>query len=280
MTTKWVPDGTRVTPLWGPEWSIIVLTFENFKFFESDEFKVSNLKQCLYKGIEKADLNMEKVVADVFDTNLGSIDVVDSGKHIFKVNDWNGKDINVLIYSKEDLELIKSNLVDCLYDELTSKKVLLGGLIDVSLVDFVSQDGFTTMMNDQLSGDGLNDIITVNAAPTTIINFFVYLQTKNGDFVIDNNTFVYNNNNTQKNNDTNDQLFYFDYNKDGLKDIGYVDGNNGAEYGPWNPTTKRGNHMYLKTVFIRTGNQFIEKSLYDYDPYAKSLLPILNSRFK
>mgnify|MGYP000497149064 CR=1 FL=1 len=137
-----------------------VLTFENFKFFESDEFKVSNLKQCLYKGIEKADLNMEKVVADVFDTNLGSIDVVDSGKHIFKVNDWNGKDINVLIYSKEDLELIKSNLVDCLYDELTSKKVLLGGLIDVSLVDFVSQDGFTTMMNDQLSGDGLNDIIS------------------------------------------------------------------------------------------------------------------------
>ena len=51
-----------------------------------------------YKGIEKADLNMEKVLADVFDTNLGSIDIVDSGKHIFKVNDWKGKDINVIIY--------------------------------------------------------------------------------------------------------------------------------------------------------------------------------------
>ena len=137
-----------------------VLTFENFKVFESDEFKVSNLRQCLYKGIEKADLNMEKVLADVFDTNLSSIVVINSYKHLFKINDWNGKDINVIIYSKEDLELIKSNLVDCLYDELTSKKVLLGGLIDVSLVDFVSQDGFTTMMNDQLSGDGLNDIIS------------------------------------------------------------------------------------------------------------------------
>ena len=133
---------------------------------------------------------------------------------------------------------------------------------------------------DDINGDGLNDIITLNAAPTTIINFFVYLQTKSGGFIIDKNTFVYNNNNTQKNNDTNDQLLYFDYNKDGLKDIGYVDGNNGAEYGPWDPITKRGNHMHIKTVFIRTGNQFIEKSLYDYDPYAKSLLPILNSRFK
>ena len=132
---------------------------------------------------------------------------------------------------------------------------------------------------DDVNGDGLNDIIALSAAPTILINFFVYLQTKNG-FVIDNNTIIYGNNNTQKNNDTDDQLFYYDYNKDGLKDIGYVDGNNGAEYGPWDPTTKKGNHMFLKTVFIRTGNQFIEKSLYDYDPYAKSLLPILNARFK
>ena len=103
---------------------------------------------------------MEKVLADVFDTNLGSIDVVDSSKHIFKVNDWNGEDINVLIYSKEDLELIKGNVIDCLYNEVISKKVLLGGLIDVSLGDFVSQDGFTTMMSDRLEGDGLNDIIS------------------------------------------------------------------------------------------------------------------------
>lgn len=119
-----------------------VLSFENFKFFESDEFKISNLKVCLYKGIEKVDLNMEKVLADVFDTNLGSIDVIDSSKHIFKINDWNGENINILIYSKDDLELIKSNLVDCLYDELTSKKVLLGGLIEISLKDITSDVGY------------------------------------------------------------------------------------------------------------------------------------------
>ena len=119
-----------------------VLTFENFKFFESDEFKISNLKVCLYKGIEKADLNMEKVLADVFDTNLGSIDVIDSSKHIFKINDWNGEDMNVLIYSKEDLEIIKNNMIDCLFDELKSKKVLLGGLIEISLKDITSDVGY------------------------------------------------------------------------------------------------------------------------------------------
>jgi len=135
-----------------------VLTFENFKFFESDEFKVSNLKQCLYKGIEKADLNMEKVVADVFDTNLGSIDVVDSGKHIFKVNDWNGKDINVLIYSKEDLELIKNNIIDSLYEELKSKKVLLGGLIELPLSSITGDVGYIRLsIGNELK---LNEVIS------------------------------------------------------------------------------------------------------------------------
>ena len=115
-----------------------VLTFENFKFFESDEFKISNLKVCLYKGIEKVDLNMEKVLADVFDTNLSAIDVVDSDKHIFKVND----DVDVVVYSKEDLEIIKNNMIDCLYEELKSKKVLLGGLIEISLKDITSDVGY------------------------------------------------------------------------------------------------------------------------------------------
>jgi hypothetical protein len=135
-----------------------VLTFESFKIFESDEFKTFSLKQALYKGIEKADLNMEKVLADVFDTNLGSIDVVDSDKHFFKVNDWNGKDINVLIYSKEDLELIKNNIIDSLYEELKSKKVLLGGLIELPLSSITGDVGYIRLsIGNELK---LNEVIS------------------------------------------------------------------------------------------------------------------------
>lgn len=114
-----------------------VLTFESFKLFESNEFKVSNLKQCLYKGIEKADLNMEKVLADVFDTNLGSIDIVDSDKHIFNVDN-----LNVIVYSKEDLEIIKNSIIDYLYEELKSKKVLLGGLVELPLSSITGDVGY------------------------------------------------------------------------------------------------------------------------------------------
>lgn len=114
-----------------------VLTFENFKFFESDEFKLSNLKQCLYKGIEKVDINMEKVLADVFDTNLGSIDVIDSDKHVFKIDG-----VDIVIYSKEDLEIIKNNMIDYLFEELKSKKVLLGGLVELSLSNITGDIGY------------------------------------------------------------------------------------------------------------------------------------------
>ena len=47
-----------------------ILTFESYKLFESDNFEIKSLEECLYKGVEKADLKMEKVLADYFDTNL------------------------------------------------------------------------------------------------------------------------------------------------------------------------------------------------------------------
>jgi hypothetical protein len=124
-----------------------VLTFESFKYFESNEFKTSSLKECLYKGIEKADINLEKTLADVFDTNLGSIDVIDSDKHIFKINDWNNKDVNVLIYSKEDLDIIKNNMIDFMFEELKTKKILLGGIpseigVKLSLSSITSDIGY------------------------------------------------------------------------------------------------------------------------------------------
>jgi hypothetical protein len=63
-----------------------VITFESFKMFESDEFKIQSLKQCLYKGIEKADIKMEKELADYFDVNLGDIDIEIDSLHLLEVS--------------------------------------------------------------------------------------------------------------------------------------------------------------------------------------------------
>lgn len=118
-----------------------VITFESFKLFESEEFKISSLRQCLYKGIEKASNSHEKVLADHFDTSLGHIDIVDPDKHIFKVDVW-GKSGEVVIYSKEELDLITENMIEYLFSEIKTKKIELSGNISVSLGNLITEETF------------------------------------------------------------------------------------------------------------------------------------------
>ncbi len=118
-----------------------IITFESFKLFESEEFKLNSLKQCLYKGVEKSSTNHEKALADYFDTSLGHIDIIDSYKHIFKVNTWN-RDLEVIIYNKEEIDLITENMLDYLYNEMKSKKVELSGGLKVDLGNLISEESF------------------------------------------------------------------------------------------------------------------------------------------
>ena len=154
-----------------------VITFESFKYFESDQFKFDSMKECLYKGIEKGDIKIEKIIADYFDTNLGSIDVIDSDKHLFKLEDWEGDDWKVIVYSKEDLELIKNNMVDFLYSETIKKKIKLTDKIEIDISDFVNSDGFSTMMSDKLDKEFLIENIT------DLLGDFKFKDEKSGYFI-------------------------------------------------------------------------------------------------
>jgi hypothetical protein len=137
-----------------------VITFESFKMFESEEFKIHSLKQCLYKGIEKATQKMEKVLADHFDTNLGEIDIVDADKHIFKINDWNNQEIDVVIYSKEEMNIILTNVVEHLYGELSKKKIELSKHISIELSDLIKEDVFTNKIENILNEDMAKNLIS------------------------------------------------------------------------------------------------------------------------
>jgi hypothetical protein len=137
-----------------------VITFESFKMFESEEFKIHSLKQCLYKGIEKATQKMEKVLADHFDTNLGDIDIVDADKHIFKINDWNSYDAQVVIYSKDEMDVILTNVIEHLYGELSKKKIELSKHISIELSDLIKEDAFTNKIENILTEDMAKKLIT------------------------------------------------------------------------------------------------------------------------
>ena len=137
-----------------------VITFESFSLFESNEYKISDLKQCLYKGIEKSDINVEKTLADYFDVNLGSIDVLDSDKHKFKIEDWKNDDWVCVIYSEEDCEIIKNNLLDYFYEELTKKEIELVEGIKVDLSDLVKKEIFEEKIRKSLTDEKLKILIS------------------------------------------------------------------------------------------------------------------------
>ena len=147
-----------------------ILKFENFKFFESDEFKISSLEQCLYKGIEKADRNMEKALANVFRMDLGSIENtdiepylssvknIDTYKHLFKIDDW-GKNIEAVIYTKEELDVIYLNVIEYLYEEIKKKEIELVPAIGVfagikvSLGNMIKEEDFNISMSLYFNND-------------------------------------------------------------------------------------------------------------------------------
>jgi hypothetical protein len=137
-----------------------VITFESFNLLESQEYKISTLKQCLYKGIEKADLNMEKVLADYFDVNLGSIDVVDSDKHKFKIEDWKNDDWLVVIYSKEEIDTIKENLFDHFYEIISEKKIEIIEGLDINLTELINRELFENKITEIITDNKLKEIIT------------------------------------------------------------------------------------------------------------------------
>lgn len=137
-----------------------IITFESFKLFESDDYKFESINHCLYKGINKATIEMEKNIADCFDTNLGDIDIIDSEKHQFNLRDWQGEDLSVVVYSEEDLDIIKYNLIEFFYNDIKSKVLQVTDNISLKLVDLISEESYNEKMEVLITDDSLIQIIT------------------------------------------------------------------------------------------------------------------------
>jgi hypothetical protein len=143
-----------------------VLTFERFKVFESDEFKITSIIQCLYKGIGKTDIKAEKFLADHFDANLSQIDIVDTDKHMFKISNWENEDLLVIVYNKDEFDIIKENMKEHLYDELLKQQIDLIVGVSLKLNTIIDKDKFYTdiesKLTDKLITDLINDSLEMN----------------------------------------------------------------------------------------------------------------------
>lgn len=160
-----------------------------------------------------------------------------------------------------------------------SQKILLNkgqGRFNKSSILKLPQYGKETSTNDYVLTDN-GDIIGTNGyginGKSSYWNIFVYKKTNIG-YDLDKSTIQFNPNMRTKSLDGGKpKLLYYDYNKDGIKDIGYVDASWGDEVGDKNI-------MKYKTVFIKTGDKYVEQDFYQYDLISKNYLLILGKRFK
>jgi hypothetical protein len=136
-----------------------VLTFERFKVFESDDFKITSIIQCLYKGIGKTDIKAEKFLADHFDANLSQIDIVDTDKHMFKISNWENEDLLVIVYNKDEFDIIKENIKEHLYDELLKQQIDLIVGVSLKLNTIIDKDKFNTDIESKLTDNLITDLI-------------------------------------------------------------------------------------------------------------------------
>lgn len=156
-----------------------ILTFENFKLFESDDFKITSILQCLYKGVGKADIKAEKFLADYYDTTLSKIEIVNSDKHIFKISNWEKDDLMLIVYNTDEFEIIKENIKEYLLTELVSKEVDLVG-ISVKLSSIIDNEKFKNVITDELDDEKITELINKSLENNyTDFNF-----TKTDDFYI------------------------------------------------------------------------------------------------
>lgn len=117
-----------------------------------------------------------------------------------------------------------------------------------------------------INNDGINDIITNYSTNYDDWGIFAYIQKSPGQFVVDKSIFQYTINTNrhagQYGSSWKPWLIYYDFNKDGIKDISYIDPHNF-----WDTSLRR------KSVFINRGNTFVEEDFYQYDAFCKVINP-------
>lgn len=149
---------------------------------------------------------------------------------------------------------------------------------DVITLPFYGRDEHQNIdyVFDEQTGDIIASTGFGNDGKSSFWDFYVYRKI-NGTYVVDKSKFTISQK-TKNLDGGKPKLLYYDYNKDGIKDIGYIDCSWGSEGKLYNPAINDGNISSFKTVFIKRGNQYVEEDYYQYDLFAKDILSILRKR--
>jgi hypothetical protein len=129
----------------------MVVKFESFMIFEGSEISTisEDISQCLYRGIEKSNIDHEKIIADHYDISLSQIDIIDTNIHKFRVEG----DEQFIIYKEDELEIIKENLTEWASNRILHKtiKINLGNKeIDIPISKISDQENLKKIIESEV----------------------------------------------------------------------------------------------------------------------------------
>jgi hypothetical protein len=130
-----------------------IITFESFSKLNESSINVGT-----------PSVEHEKVLADIFNTSLGHIDVLDPQLHLFKISDF-GKDVYAIIFNESEISKIKEDLIIKIKDEVTSK------VINVSDVDGVSISPIKFWLSDILDETKLSESVNSKISSDLVFDF-------------------------------------------------------------------------------------------------------------
>jgi len=155
------------------------------KFFESLNIPGLKIDEFI-NGIEPAGKAHKNILSIFFNTYENYIDIDDSQKHIFKVNDLTGDvlgngrvQFNSMVFGKQELEsVIRNNIVNLALNEFYSNlpnNINIFG-IDIKPISFVNKDDLKFSFENLLTIDELKRIITA-------VSGYIFTGERDGYFI-------------------------------------------------------------------------------------------------
>jgi hypothetical protein len=171
------------------------------KFLEDDKiitFESFSKISTGFVTLSKPGIDLEKILSDKFNTSLGHIELVDPEYHLYKINDF-GEIVYCMIFSEQDIEKIKSFIIERLNQEIKTKELIMSQIDNLNLPklkfwlsDFINLDLLSENIKSKLSLDYIHEYIlqnfflvysdkyTIESEITNLSNFtIVCLKSKN-----------------------------------------------------------------------------------------------------
>ena len=130
-----------------------VITFESFSKLNESSINVGS-----------PSIEHEKILADVFNTSLGHIDVLDPQLHLFKISDF-GKDVYAIIFNESEIGKVKEDLKVKIGSEISSK------VMQISDVEGITIDPIKFWISDILDETKLFESINSKISSEMVFNF-------------------------------------------------------------------------------------------------------------